>query len=93
MPAIAGAAHDGALSWDQLRAAVEVATPATDAEWAKRAPNTAPADLQRQARAAKTVTPKTPRRGAKRASCAAGPSPRPGWSPGASASPTSTACW
>ncbi len=36
---------------------VEVATPATDAEWAQRAPNTAPADLLRQARAAKTVTP------------------------------------
>jgi hypothetical protein len=57
VPAIAEAAHDGALSWDQLRGAVEVATPTTDAEWARRAPNTTPADLQRQARAAKTVTP------------------------------------
>jgi len=57
MPAIAEAAHAGALSWDQLKGVVEVATPATDVEWAERAPNWAPADLARQARAAKVVTP------------------------------------
>jgi len=57
MPAIAETAASGALSWDQLRNVVEVATPATDAEWALRAPNTAPVDLQRQARSAKVVTP------------------------------------
>jgi len=56
MPAIAQAAGSGALSWDQLKGVVEVATPATDAEWAERAPYWAPADLQRQARAAKVVS-------------------------------------
>jgi hypothetical protein len=56
MPAIAEAAHTGSLSWEQLKGVVEVATPATDAAWAERAPNWAPADLQRQARAAKVVT-------------------------------------
>ena len=56
MPAIAEAASSGALSWDQLKGIVEVATPATDAEWAERAPHWAPADLVRQARAAKVVT-------------------------------------
>jgi len=56
MPAIAQAAHAGTLSWDQVKPLVEVATPATDAEWAERAPRWAPADLQRQARAAKVVT-------------------------------------
>jgi hypothetical protein len=57
MPAIAEAAGAGALSWDQLKSVVEVATPATDAEWAERAPSWAPADLQRAARAARVVTP------------------------------------
>jgi len=56
MPAIAQVAASGALSWDQLKGVVEVATPATEAEWAERAPGWAPADLQRQARAAKVVT-------------------------------------
>jgi hypothetical protein len=57
MPAIAETAANGGLSWDQLKSVVEVATPATDAEWARRAPSTAAIDLQRQARAAKAVTP------------------------------------
>jgi len=56
MPAIAEAAHAGELSWDQLKSVVEVATPATDTEWAERAPSWAPADLQRAARAARVVT-------------------------------------
>ena len=56
MPAIAEAASSGALSWDQLKGVVEAATPATDAEWAERAPHWAPADLVRQARAAEVVT-------------------------------------
>jgi hypothetical protein len=57
MPAIAEAAAKGSLSWEQLEGVVEVATPATDSEWAERAPNTLPADLQRQARGARVVTP------------------------------------
>jgi len=56
MPAIARVAASGALSWDQLSGVVEVATPVTEAQWAERAPQWAPADLQRQARAAKVVT-------------------------------------
>ena len=56
LPAVSAAAHDGTLSWDQLAPLTRVATPATDAEWAKRAPNVAPVELQRMARAAREVT-------------------------------------
>lgn len=56
LPAIAARVQAGDLSWDQIKPLVEVATPATDAAWADRAPDWAPADLQRQARAAKVVT-------------------------------------
>ena len=50
LPAIAAAAHDGALSEEQLGAVVQLADESSDAEWARRAPNTAPADLQKQVR-------------------------------------------
>ncbi|HUV09749.1 MAG TPA: hypothetical protein VMX12_02155 [Acidimicrobiia bacterium] len=56
LPAVSAAAHDGALSWDQLAPLTLVATPATDAEWAKRGPNVAPVDLQRMARTVQKVT-------------------------------------
>ena len=56
LPAIAETAHSGALSWEQLQPMVEIATPESDAEWAERGPAWAPADLQRQARAARVVT-------------------------------------
>ena len=56
LPAVSAAAHEGSLSWDQLAPVARVATPATDAEWATRAPNVAPVDLQRMARAARKVT-------------------------------------
>jgi hypothetical protein len=56
LPAISERVRAGDLSWDQLKPLVEIATPETDAAWAERAPNWAPADLQRQARAAKVVT-------------------------------------
>ena len=56
LPKIAAAAWGGALSKDQLVPTTEVATPATDAEWAERGRSMAPVDLQRQARAARTVT-------------------------------------
>jgi hypothetical protein len=56
LPKIAVAAWAGELSKDQLVPVTEVATPATDSEWAQRGCRTAPVDLQRQARAARTVT-------------------------------------
>src|SRR5262245_11767006 len=49
-PALAAAAHDGALSWDQLQPLCELATPETDAEWAQRGQTLAPVDLQRRVR-------------------------------------------
>jgi hypothetical protein len=48
-PEIAAAAHAGDLTWDQLQPVVELATPESDAEWAHRAPNMSPSDLQRLA--------------------------------------------
>ncbi|MFO7591127.1 MAG: DUF222 domain-containing protein [Acidimicrobiia bacterium] len=56
LPAVAKAAHDGCLSRDQLAPLTQVATPASDAEWAQRGPNVAPVDLQRMARTARKVT-------------------------------------
>jgi len=56
LPAIAAAAHAGDLSFDQLKPLVEIATPATDAEWAKRAPGYAPVDLEITARRQRPVT-------------------------------------
>ncbi|MFI5045439.1 MAG: DUF222 domain-containing protein [Acidimicrobiia bacterium] len=50
LPEIAAAAHDGALSSEQLAPLVELADEFTDAEWAARGPNMSPADLTRQAR-------------------------------------------
>jgi hypothetical protein len=56
LPAIAAAAHAGDLSFDQLKPLVEIATPETDAEWAQRAPNYAPVDLELVARRQRVVT-------------------------------------
>lgn len=57
-PAIANAAHDGRLSWDQLVPVTQLATPESDREWARRAPpHCSPIDLEREARKAKVVTP------------------------------------
>ena len=56
LPAIAAAAHAGELSWSQLKPLVEVATPATDREWAQRARNFDPVDLARMARQQQGVT-------------------------------------
>jgi Domain of unknown function (DUF222)/HNH endonuclease len=50
LPAVAAAAHAGDLSPEQLGPVVALADEATDAEWAERAPNVAPADLARLAR-------------------------------------------
>ena len=56
LPEVTAAAWDGLISKDQLVPLTEVATTATDAEWAVRGGRTAPVDLQRMARASKTVT-------------------------------------
>jgi len=55
-PKIAAAAHAGDLSLDQVRPLVQLATPETDGEWARRARDLAPADLQRMVRRRRTVT-------------------------------------
>ena len=47
LPEIAKAAWAGEVSADQLRPLAQLATPESDAEWARRAPNLAPVDLQR----------------------------------------------
>jgi len=56
LPAIAGAAEAGELSFDQLEQLVALATPETDAEWAKRGRTTAPSDLARLVRRQRVVT-------------------------------------
>jgi hypothetical protein len=53
LPRIGAVACDGRLSDEQLDEVVQVADEATDAEWAVRAPNVAPADLSRLARNAR----------------------------------------
>jgi hypothetical protein len=50
LPAVAAAAHSGALSSEQLGEVVKLADEESDAEWAQRAPNMTPADLARKAR-------------------------------------------
>ena len=50
LPAVAAAAHAGALSDEQLTEVARLADGESDAEWAARAPNMTPADLARKAR-------------------------------------------
>jgi hypothetical protein len=50
VPALAASSYAGELSPEQLAPAVQLAGDGDDAEWASRAPNTAPADLARMAR-------------------------------------------
>jgi uncharacterized protein DUF222 len=50
LPAVAAAAYEGDLSSEQLGSVVRLADEESDAEWARRAPNTAPGDLARLAR-------------------------------------------
>jgi hypothetical protein len=56
LPRLAEATYDGAVSWDQARSLVQLATPETDAEWARRGPNLQPSDIERKVRQARTVT-------------------------------------
>ncbi len=53
LPEVAAAAFEGRLSDEQLVSVTRLADESTDAEWARRAPQIAPADL---ARLARTVT-------------------------------------
>ena len=57
LPEIAAAAYEGALSPEQLSSVTKFADQDSDAEWARRAPNVAPAELARLAR--NTVKPST----------------------------------
>ena len=57
LPAVAAAAHAGALSSEQLNAVTKLADETSDAEWARRAPKVAPGELARLARNA--VKPST----------------------------------
>jgi hypothetical protein len=56
LPEVAAAAFDGRLSDEQLTPVARLADASSDAEWARRAPNTAPSDLARLARTAVTPT-------------------------------------
>ena len=51
---VAAAAHAGELSDEQLGSVVKLADEESDAEWARRASNVAPADLARLARSRST---------------------------------------
>ena len=53
LPNVAAAAHAGSLSDEQLAPTAKLADPESDREWAARAPNTAPADLEQLAREAR----------------------------------------
>jgi hypothetical protein len=55
-PALANAAVNGELSWEQLEPLSRLATPETDREWARRGPACSPMDLQRTARRARKLT-------------------------------------
>ena len=57
LPEIAAVAYEGALSPEQLSSVTKFADQDSDAEWARRAPNVAPAELARLARNA--VKPST----------------------------------
>jgi hypothetical protein len=56
LPEVAVAAFEGRLSDEQLGPVARLADASSDAEWARRAPNTAPADLARLARSQVTPT-------------------------------------
>jgi hypothetical protein len=50
LPEVAAAAHAGRLSDEQLVPVAQLADESSDAEWATRAPNTSPVDLNRMVR-------------------------------------------
>jgi hypothetical protein len=56
LPEIAARAEAGEVSFDQLEHLVELATPETDAEWARRGAHTAPSELGRLVRQRRVVS-------------------------------------
>src|SRR5882672_5356344 len=56
LPHVAAAAHAGELSGERLHQVAALADEASDAEWARRAPNVAPADLARLVRTQRKPT-------------------------------------
>jgi hypothetical protein len=56
LPEVAAAAYEGSLSDEQLRPTARLADPSSDAEWARRAAHTPPADLAQMARTQRTPT-------------------------------------
>src|SRR5262249_46550334 len=56
LPCLAAAAYHGAVSPEQLAPAARLADRASDAEWARRAPNTAALDLAGMVRCQETST-------------------------------------
>jgi hypothetical protein len=56
LPEVAAVAYAGGMSTDQLTGVAQLADRDSDAEWARRAPNTMPADLARLARCQRTPT-------------------------------------
>jgi hypothetical protein len=56
LPAVAAAAHAGALSDEQLGSVCSLADAVSDAEWAQRGPHTAPAELARMVRTQRKPT-------------------------------------
>ena len=98
LPAIAAAAHAGALSWDQLKPLVEIATPESDVLWAQGR-RTTPQSISSSQPGANVASPtKTPPSGVRPANFGSGGGATPGCSQCAVRSPTSTArspnpCW
>ena len=72
LPEIAAAAYEGELSAEQLSAVTKLADEASDAEWARRAPNVAPVELARLARNAVKPSTEDSRRGTRRGRCGCG---------------------
>jgi hypothetical protein len=56
LPAIADVAREGGLSDEQLSSVARLADAESDREWAARAPNTDPLELERMARRANKPT-------------------------------------
>jgi hypothetical protein len=56
LPEVAAVAFEGRLSDEQLGPVARLADASSDAEWAQRAPNTAPSDLARLARTVENPT-------------------------------------
>jgi hypothetical protein len=72
LPEIAAVAYQGAMSGEQLSSVTRLADEGSDAEWARRAPNTAPAELAQLARSAAKPSTEDSRPGTRRGRCGCG---------------------